>query len=67
MTRETDRRLTELETALAYQEETIQELSDVVKRQWDEIDALKREIQRLEATKADAEDAEPDDQPPPHY
>ncbi len=64
-------RLTELETALAHQEQALHALSDVVTRQWDAIDRLKSEISRLQATKADAEDehgqhgqSEP---PPPHY
>ena len=64
-------RLTEMETALAHQEQALHELSDVVTRQWDAIDRLKSEISRLQATKADAEDehsqngqSEP---PPPHY
>lgn len=60
-------KLIELETALAYLEQTVAELSDVVTRQWAEIDSLKREIKRLEETKADATDDGTDDKPPPHY
>lgn len=42
-------RLTAAETALAHAEAAIEDLSDEVRRQAAEIDALKREIRRLEA------------------
>ena len=71
MSEDTEARLTELETALAHQEQALHALNDVVTKQWDAIDRLKSEISRLQATKADAEDdhsqnghTEP---PPPHY
>lgn len=61
-------RLSELEMMVAHQEQTINELSDVVKRQWDEIDALKGEVARLDETKANTSaDEDEGDRPPPHY
>lgn len=58
-------RITELEMALAHQDQTISDLSDVLKRQWDEIERLRQEIARLDDAKADRPPEE--DQAPPHY
>jgi len=63
----TEERLAELQTAVAYLEQTVGELSDVVRQQWTEIDTLKNDIKRLEETKADAADDDVADQAPPHY
>ncbi|MDA0998268.1 MAG: SlyX family protein [Proteobacteria bacterium] len=66
MPRNDSQRLTELETMLAHQDRMLAELSDVLRRQWAEIEALKLQLARLDASKADAPN-EPDDRPPPHY
>ena len=63
----TDQRLTTLEMAVTHQEQTIHELSEVITRQWEVIDALKRDLSRLEATKADIDPEEEADRRPPHY
>lgn len=67
MSDDTDQRLTTLEMAVTHQEQTIHELSDVITRQWEAIDALKRDLSRLEATKADVDPEEEADRRPPHY
>lgn len=63
-----DEKLTEIEMTLAHQEQTIQELSDIVTSQWKEIETLKR---RLDKTLAKIEQLEEGDTPanqkPPHY
>jgi SlyX protein len=64
-------RLTELETRVAFQEQTIQELNEVVTRQQAEIDRLSQgyetlKLQLLElAPSLVADPAE--ETPPPHY
>jgi SlyX protein len=67
MSDDTDQRLTTLEMAVTHQEQTIHELSEVITRQWEVIDALKRDLSRLEATKADIDPEEEADRRPPHY
>lgn len=67
MSDDTDQRLTTLEMAVTHQEQTIHELSDVITRQWEALDALKRDLSRLEATKADVDPEEEADRRPPHY
>lgn len=61
----TEDRVMELEMALAHQGQEISDLSEMIKRQWDEIERLNRDLQRLEAIKADRPPDE--DQAPPHY
>ena len=61
----------ELQTRLAYQEDAIQQLNDVIVRQQQQIDTLEKRgaelLRRLEAL-AEAETAElPQDETPPHY
>lgn len=61
-------RLTNIEMTLAHHEQTFYELSDLVHKQWDEIERLKRLIRRLEETKADVEpEGDIADRKPPHY
>lgn len=62
---DTEDRVNELEMALAHQDQTISDLSDMINQQWQEIEKLKRELSRLEATKADMPPEE--DNAPPHY
>lgn len=64
-------RIDDLETHLAHQESTIQDLSETVGQQWETIDVLKREINRLKdrlsAMEGELQSAQSDERPPPHY
>ena len=66
-----ENRLIELETRLAFQDHTLQELNTVIVRQQQEIAALTREIENLKAQfKTLAPElvaSRGDDTPPPHY
>jgi SlyX protein len=66
-----ENRLVELETRLAFQDNTLQELNAVVVRQQQDIAALTREIETLKAQfKALAPElvaSRADEAPPPHY
>ena len=64
-------RLTELETRVAFQEQTIQELNEVVTRQQAEIDRLAQgyetlKLQLLELAPSLVADSG-EETPPPHY
>ncbi len=64
-------RVIELETRVAFQDQTVQELNEAVTRQQREIDRLVRELEmlkdRLRAT-APSPVVPPDEEtPPPHY
>ena len=64
-------RMDELETRLAFQDDTIQALNDVVSRQQLELEELQRALELLARRQADLAASMPgdaeDDQPPPHY
>lgn len=64
-------RLVELETKVAFQEQTIETLNGVVTRLQDELDRLAREVAALKAqlrTVAPSLVADrADEKPPPHY
>ncbi len=64
-------RIIELESRLAYQERTIEELNQVVTGQQQQIDDLLREIERIKAYLKQGGDsgiARADEEtPPPHY
>lgn len=64
-------RMDELETRLAFQDDTIQALNDVVSRQQLELERLQRAVELLARRQADLAASMPgdteDDQPPPHY
>jgi len=67
-----NKRITELEIKVAYQEDTIQQLDSVVCKQQDQIDALKKQlIQLSDSTKEISGDIKgsqsPVDDVPPHY
>ncbi len=66
-----EKRLTELEVQLAHQSSTVDELNDMVAKQWHEIDQLKKQLIRLTGRLEQVEDTMPkgasEDQPPPHY
>lgn len=63
-------RVEALETRVAYQDQTIDDLNRAVTAQWVQIDALSRELTRLADRLQQAEDrAAPTgpEPPPPHY
>jgi uncharacterized coiled-coil protein SlyX len=66
---EIDPRLTELEIALTHQQAMLDELSEVLLRQSDEIAQLQRQLAHLAETLAGAGDADvpPADSRPPHW
>lgn len=61
----------EMETRLAFQEQTLQSLNDVVTRQQREIEKLFREVQalkdRVRAAAPSPVGPLEDEKPPPHY
>lgn len=63
--------LLELQTQLSYQDDSVQQLNDVVTRQQGEIDGLRREVemlkQQLQVLIASQSEASEDEAPPPHY
>jgi SlyX protein len=62
-------RLDALETRIAYQDETIEELNATITAQWAVIDALSRKVNLLdEQARAVSNIADPrTEPPPPHY
>jgi SlyX protein len=64
-------RINELERHVAQQEQTIQELSDVLTEQWKTLDLHRRELDmlkdRLRAAEGVISDIGPPEPPPPHY
>lgn len=63
-------RLERLEARLAEQEAVIEDLNGVVTAQWAAIDALRRQVERLDDRLGEAETREgagQPQQPPPHY
>ena len=63
--------LLELQTQISYQEDTVQQLNDVVTRQQADIDLLQREVDLLRGKLmeliASVREAGLEDIPPPHY
>jgi len=64
-------RIEHLEIKVSYQDDTVQALSDIVARQDQEIEGLKREIKELKEKFQDinvsAVKPQEDETPPPHY
>ena len=65
-------RLADLESRFAHTELVLQELSDVTREQWEEIDRLKRQVEHLkdriaELERVDGGTPQLEDQKPPHY
>ena len=64
-------RLDEMETRLAFQDDTIEALNEVVSRQELELVKLQRALELLARRQVDLASSMPgdaeDDQPPPHY
>ncbi|GGI91794.1 SlyX family protein [Halopseudomonas pertucinogena] len=71
MSDELTARLDELETRLAFQDDTIEALNEAVSRQQLELEKLQRSLELLAQRQADLAASLPggveDDQPPPHY
>lgn len=67
---ETDQeRIVDLEIQVTHQATTIEDLSQMVARQWDEIDKLSRQIRQLYNTITELQESggPPANQKPPHY
>lgn len=66
-----ENRLIELETRVAFQENTLQALNAVIVRQQKEIDTLSRDLEsvraQLQALVASQDTHTGDEPPPPHY
>lgn len=64
-------RIEALETKVAHQERTIEELNGAVTGQWKQIDLLTKQVDRLSDRIMRMEDSAPssgaDEPPPPHY
>lgn len=64
-------RLTELEIHVSHQDQIIEDLSETVRRQWGDIEALRRGLDKqtalLQEMGAEGQDAPLLDQRPPHY
>jgi SlyX protein len=62
-------RIDALEIRLAFQDETIEALNKTITAQWQQIDALTRQIAGLNERLQEAENNAPGatDEPPPHY
>ncbi len=69
-TEQLETRLTELESRFAFQQEANDSLSDMVSKQWREIDRLTKLVKRLDGQLFDLEQnigGPAGDKPPPHY
>ncbi len=68
-----DDRIVELESRLAFQEHSLNELNEVVTAQQEQIDALRSALQLLESrlsllvAQTGEPSAKPEDEIPPHY
>ena len=66
-----EKRITELETKVAYQEHTIQELNEVIYKQQQQMDAIEIKCQHLMDRIQSLSESSPSEQPsnerPPHY
>jgi SlyX protein len=62
-------RIDVLETRLTFQDETIETLNKTITAQWQQIDALTRQVAALNERLQQAESNLPgvSDEPPPHY
>jgi SlyX protein len=62
-------RIDALEVRLAFQDETIETLNNTITAQWQQIDALTRQVAGLNERLREAENNAPgaSDEPPPHY
>jgi SlyX protein len=62
-------RLDRLETRIAFQDQTIEELNSVITEQWTVIEQLRRKVEAMEEqVRSGSYIADPStEQPPPHY
>jgi SlyX protein len=62
-------RIDDLETRLTFQDETIETLNKTITAQWQQIDALTRQVEALSERLQEAEANAPGhaNEPPPHY
>lgn len=68
-TRALSDRIDALEIRLSFQDETIETLNKTITAQWQQIDALTRQVAGLNERLQEAENNAPGatDEPPPHY
>ncbi len=66
-----EKRFSDIEQAITHQDQQIQDLSDMVSEQWQEIDGLKKRLShaaaRLKSLENPDEDSNITDEKPPHY
>lgn len=69
MTAELEARIVDLEIQVTHQATTIDDLSQMVSKQWDSIDRLTRQIRNLQEAIVELEEnaPAPANQKPPHY
>ncbi|ABD86913.1 SlyX family protein [Rhodopseudomonas palustris] len=62
-------RIDALEIRIAYQDETIETLNATITAQWQQLDALTRQVKSLgdRLQEAEANAPAPSNEPPPHY
>jgi SlyX protein len=62
-------RIDALEMRLTFQDETIETLNQTITAQWQQIDALTRQVAALRESQREAESSAtgPVNEPPPHY
>jgi len=67
---ELSKKITFLETRIAFQDQTIEDLNKTITEQWDEFNKLRREISRLSGQVQEmqsSKDGFDGDELPPHY
>ena len=69
MSEELEERVVDLEIQITHQSGTIEELSEMVSRQWETIDRLSRKVKLLQHALGELEESAgpPANQKPPHY
>ncbi|NQZ56200.1 MAG: SlyX family protein [Lentisphaeraceae bacterium] len=66
MSEDLEERINKLEVILSYQDQTLEDLNDVVLAQQKQIDSLERELKKFQNTLSSLGE-EVDNRPPPHY
>jgi SlyX protein len=69
LTQELESRVVDLEIQITHQANTIDDLSQMVSRQWEMIDRLSRQVTMLQDTLVELEEniGPPGNEKPPHY